>query len=81
MDKAILKAIRIWNDSIFLDPYFWQALGKAEGWEPNFIDKTSKKIEANGEWLQMQHEFIDHLAEGKDIDSFFINLLQSNGTN
>lgn len=47
----------------FLDPSFWQALEKAEV--------------ANGRkfhWLPKWHYFIDHLAQGKDAESFFATL-------
>jgi hypothetical protein len=59
---------------ILLDPLFWQALGRARGWdkEPFII---------NGAWLMADSEcelnwfrFIDHLAQGKDAESFFAAL-------
>ncbi len=67
-------------ESVFLDPAFWQALGKARGWKERYTS-------ADPEWKtmsfgQMQdnkptahwHRFIDHLAEGKDAESFFATL-------
>lgn len=88
------KPVRIGNryctrlpdtNKILLDPLFWQALGKAEGWNMQKLDKwwvshTTKggpyKIDNKSEaWLNIQHSFIDHLAEGKDADSFFESLL------
>jgi hypothetical protein len=55
------------NDSHALyDPLFWQALGKAEGW---------KGTEEEPRWAEEWHSFIDHLAEGKDIELYFTNLL------
>ena len=68
------------GDSIFLDRTFWQALGKARGW--------GKKTLSNGMvanvgrdgyinvWQSYWHDFIDHLAEGKDAESFFTELLR-----
>ena len=53
---------------ILLDNLFWQALGKAEGW--------GNQEEFHSIWKYHWHSFIDHLAEGKDIDSFFNNLLK-----
>lgn len=47
---------------ILLDPLFWQALGQAQEWFEN-------------SWSDEWHNLIDHLAEGKDIDSFFNELL------
>lgn len=44
-----------------LDPLFWQALSKSEGY-----GKTYQ--------MEIWHRFIDHLAEGKDINSFFEEL-------
>ncbi len=57
----------------FLDPAFWQALGKARGWD------SKKKYLRFGtmrlEWQHKWHYFIDHLAEGKDpAESFFATL-------
>lgn len=64
--------VRFGNTSdFFLDPTFWQSLGKAMGWGhihgefcdcPGFV------------WLEEWHRFIDHLAKGKDAESFFSNL-------
>lgn len=53
---------------LFLDHLFWQCLGKAMEWK--------KSIFRNGEmlpntWLSNWHRLIDHLAEGKTIESFF----------
>lgn len=45
---------------LFLDPSFWQSLGKALGWDED-------SIALNSYW----HSFIDHLADGKDAESFF----------
>lgn len=68
---------------IFLDPLFWQSLGKAMGWgwrcsycnghfdkEKGHNDGGKLYPEANKKW----HRFIDHLAEGKDAESFFETL-------
>ena len=43
------------------DPTFWKALGKARSWQA-------------GAWLFHWHRFIDHIAFGKDVESFFYNL-------
>ncbi len=57
-------------ESIFLDPLFWQALGKARGWDDNLLRREYSRIA----WRDAMHRFIDHLAEGKDAESFFKNL-------
>jgi len=54
---------------VFLDPLFWQALGKARGW----AKKQPRQIQ-KGEWKWQWHRFIDHLADGKDAESFFASL-------
>ncbi len=54
-----------------LDPLFWEALGKAEKWE---------EYEGNDEYPVYRdkwHQFIDHIFEGKSIDSFFEELLDN----
>lgn len=71
-----------------LDPTFWQALGKAEGWKESdaYHMKGYLKQHPDGsvtthmqqvidQWQTAMHRFIDHLIDGKDIDSFFLNLL------
>lgn len=60
------------------DPLFWQALGKSMGWkeeyyiQPKLLDDSKVKIRA--EYIDVWHRFIDHLAEGKDIESYFEKL-------
>jgi hypothetical protein len=51
---------------ILLDPLFWQALGKNLGWHPSGVIPS---------WTSEWHHFVDHLAEGKDPNSFFLELL------
>ena len=41
------------------DPTFWKALGEARSWQDT------------GAWLIHWHRFIDHVAFGKDVESFF----------
>ncbi len=41
------------------DPNFWKALEKARSWQDS------------GAWLFHWHRFVDHIAFGKDVDSFF----------
>lgn len=93
------------TNDILLNPSFWQALGKALGWESEceyskgeqwstgkhcfvFVKgtrHTHKKcchceIEQTDNntkhWKDKWHRFIDHLAEGKDAESFFKELLK-----
>jgi Uri superfamily endonuclease len=53
---------------ILLDPLFWQSLGKALGWG---IEKDDVQWHLPEKWKQEWHWFIDHLIEGKSIESFF----------
>ncbi len=63
---------------IFMDKDFWKCLGKAEGWdEGEHIDVTYKNAPITMYmWQWKWHSFIDHLAEGKEIELFFNQLLQ-----
>lgn len=65
---------------ILMSPLFWQSLGKAMGWCEYAVcihDGKMNCFEKNhwagymGEWKWHWHRFIDHLAEGKDAESFF----------
>lgn len=53
----------------FMDCTFWQALGRALGWE----DKGSQDHVCPKccDWLRHWHRFIDHLAAGNKPQSFF----------
>ncbi len=55
-----------------LDPLFWQCLGKEEKWDEKM--QTTERPVYSGAWKDKWHEFIDHLAEGKDAESFFTQL-------
>ena len=50
----------------FLDPLFWQALGKAMGWDKK-MDFTDDEYP---DWKDYWHRFIDHLADGKSYENF-----------
>ena len=58
-----------------IDPLFWQALGKAMGWTgTTYIQMGTKINELSPDWKYQWHCFIDHLAEGKSIESYFEEL-------
>ena len=59
-----------------LDPQFWQALGKAEGWEKVGSAITFSAFFKGNTWKNCWHSFIDHLAEGGNVDEFFNKLLK-----
>lgn len=48
----------------FLDPEFWQAVGKTRGWSTG-IDG---RLYTSPYWKDKWHRFIDHLADGKTIE-------------
>lgn len=58
-----------------LNPIFWQALGKAEGW-PKISAYPRESDNEFETWKMTWHQFIDHLAVGKDADSYFNELLK-----
>jgi hypothetical protein len=76
-DSSFMVAV----EETFLDPLFWQALGQGLGLSDALI--TVHAVE-NGRptvvtrvwshWLSHWHRFIDHLAEGKDAESFFATM-------
>jgi len=69
--EKYLTTMRV--EQILLDPLFWQAFGKSRGWgtEPAATTPSGFPVQ---EWLMFWHRFIDHLAEGKDAESFFQSL-------
>jgi hypothetical protein len=65
----------------FLDPCFWQALGRTLAWDhaiktlhvvdngrPTMVTTTGQS------WLSHWHSFVDCLAEGKTPEDFFAQL-------
>lgn len=48
-------------ENIILKPAVWQAVGKTRGWVVGHFDGKPT-------WLEYQHRFIDHLADGKTIE-------------
>lgn len=73
------------------DPLFWQALinaiGQGKGIKHTYRRRTKKGSKkyitmkrnwrgGQRSWKYQWHRFIDHLASGKDADSFFKELLK-----
>lgn len=82
-DEGILPKKVLELSDILLDPTFWQALGKAEGWGNISLDGAVWKSGRDGYinvWQSYWHDFIDHLASGKSADAFFEELLKDNQT-
>ena len=64
-----------WSKELILfDPDFWRTLGKALGWTENFKESDGSVY---NEWIIKWHRFIDHLAEGKEEEEFFKELLKT----
>lgn len=68
---------------LLLDPLFWQALGKQQGWWErvgkfgiNLDMMVTTEDNSQYGWLHYWHRFIDHIAEGGDIDEFFNKLIK-----
>ena len=68
---------------IFLDPLFWQALGKAMGWkigdDYDYLYNASESLKVGqgkmDDWLYHAHRFLDHVLASKPAESFFSELL------
>jgi Rad3-related DNA helicase len=69
-----------YHNRLFLDSLFWQALGRARGWETHrrcpieTCCRIFPQERTIPEWKYRWHRFIDHLADGKDAESFFAAL-------
>lgn len=62
------KTIRaVTGDNVFLDPTFWQALGRTRGWDGAKV-LSDNRIPTYNTYGQHWHQFIDHLADGKSIE-------------
>jgi hypothetical protein len=62
------------KSDVFLEPAFWQALGRARKWTTDEDGKYWKGTIAEWKanyWKTHWHDFIDHLAAGEDAESFF----------
>jgi hypothetical protein len=71
---SALQILVAMKSDVFLDPGFWQALGRARGWTTDEDGKYWKGTVAEWKanyWKTHWHSFIDHLAAGKDIEVFF----------
>ena len=61
-----------YKERVLLDPMFWKSLSNAEGWDNKDVVTSSAEYR---EWQGQMHRFIDHIIEGKPIDTFFDELL------
>ena len=65
----------------FLDPHFWQALGRRSGWDQAV--KTVQTVEngratlvtrTGADWVSSWHQFIDCLVAGQTAEDFFASV-------
>ena len=75
----------VWPEQFLTDPAFWQTLGKALGWvaQQHLVHSGDYSSKVSGiyftpGWTAEWYRFIDHLAEGKSADDFFLGLDASN---
>ena len=68
-------------EGTFLDPLFWQALGRALRWDQarrsvHAVEhgRPTRVTRAGHQWLAHWHRFIDALAEGHTAEAFFARL-------
>jgi hypothetical protein len=68
-------------EETFLDPQFWQALGRGLGWDQaiktlHIVDNgRPTMVTSTGQsWLSHWHGFVDCLAEGKTPEDYFAQL-------
>jgi len=74
-NKYKISKTEIRLEEIWLNPQFWQCLGKAMGWGGlNRNNDWATAMTLIDEWEWQWHKFINHLASGKDIASFFKDL-------
>ena len=62
------------KSDVFLEPAFWQALGRARKWTTDEDGKYWKGTIADWKanyWKTHWHGFIYYLAAGKDAENFF----------
>ena len=64
---------RVYYNNLFLDPLFWQALGRGMGWFCPFRH-VHKDTDTCFPWHTKWHQLIDHLADGGTPESFFADI-------
>ena len=72
------------QERIALDPTFWQALGKALGWdEDNTTDMIwtcalcNQECGGHSKWLHYSHRFYDLILTSGDTEKFWEELLNN----
>ena len=61
----------------FLEVRFWKILGKSLNWNKNYSCEIEyHRNKPYPEWQWNMHRFIDHIADGKNINDFFKNIIE-----
>lgn len=61
---------------VFLDPLFWQAVGKTRGWDTDKGWREGDGFEINCTEADFRwHQFIDYLADGDDYETALSKLV------
>ena len=68
VERGVVPSV---ND-ILLDPAFWQALGRAEGWWESFPESSA---DPDTYWVKQWHGLIDALASGQSPESYLASIL------
>ena len=72
-----------YGKDLCLDPAFWKALGKARDWEGIAQYDVKERVDDDTSfhfttemavWQHQMHRLIDHLADGREPESFFAAL-------
>jgi hypothetical protein len=74
---SLVQIAAAMTGDVFIDPAFWRALGKARRWttDEDFKRWQGSVAEWNAQyWKTHWHALIDHLADGRDAESFFAGL-------
>lgn len=67
--------VRYTFNDILLDPDFWQAVGKVEGWRSECVlHGAIAHFDCQVEWLYNWHRMIDAFASGKTVEEYLERL-------
>jgi hypothetical protein len=82
--KDNLSTFLVPTEETFLDPHFWQALGRALGWSETCdlaitcVHGKEECRQCHGSyWMYQWHCFIQEIADGNTPEAFFARLTSS----
>lgn len=81
-DTKDIFAFYMLYSEILLDPKFWQAVGKVEGWDRAIMDKEEKELarkisgkeNVDWSWQEKMNGLMPALQEGKSIEEYLKTL-------